>query len=116
MGKISFDRGTTYSITFNYLRNGVATTLVGAKVRFTIKSTQYDADTADSTAIVTKNITNGSSGGVATITINPSDTATVTPGKYYYDIKVDVTNDGTTVYECDSGTVILGGSPTNRLS
>lgn len=116
MGKLLINRGTTYSITFNYKRNGVATTLVGATVRFTIKSTEYDTDTADSTAVVTKNVTSGTSGGVATITINPTDTATLTPGKYFYDIKVDVASNGATVYKCDEGSVVLDGSPTNRLS
>lgn len=116
MGKLLINRGTTYSITFNYQRNGVATTLVGATVRFTIKSTEYDTDTADSTAVVTKNVTSGTSGGVATITINPADTATLTPGKYFYDIKVDVASNGATVYKCDEGQIQLDGSPTNRLS
>ncbi len=49
----------------------------------------YDSDTADSTAVVTKNVTDGTSAGAYTITIDPADTATLTPGKYYYDIKVE---------------------------
>jgi hypothetical protein len=81
-----------------------------------MKTTEYDSDTVDSTAVVTKNVTNGTSGGVAVITLNPSDTATRTPGKYFYDIKVDVASDGVTVYKIDEGTIKLDGSPTNRLS
>ena len=114
MAKLNINRGTTYSITFNYLKDGVATTLVGATVRFTIKTAEYDEDTDDSTASVIKNITSGTSGGVATITIDPADTATLTPGKYYYDIKVE--ESGGDIFKCDEGTVILDGSPTNRLT
>lgn len=116
MAKLKINRGTTYTITFTYKVDGVATTLVGSTVRFTVKSAEYDTDTDDSTAIVTKNITSGNSSGVATITLDPSDTATVTPGTYYYDIKVDVGSLGTTVYKVDEGTIVLDGSPTNRLA
>jgi hypothetical protein len=116
MSKQKINRGTTYAMTVNYLVNGAATTLVGATVRFTMKTAEYDTSTTDSTASVVKNITTGTSGGVATITINPADTATLTPGTYYYDIKVDVASNGVTVYKIDEGTIILDGSPTNRLS
>lgn len=116
MARLTINRGTTYAITFNYLVDGVATTLVGATVRFTMKDVEYDSDTDDSTASVLKNVTSGDSNGLATITLNPSDTATLTPGKYYYDIKVDVASDGVTVYKMDEGTITLDGSPTNRLS
>lgn len=114
--KLTINRGTTYSITFNYAVDGVATSLVGATVRFTMKSAEYDSDTDDSAAAVLKNVTSGTAGGVATITINPSDTATLAPGKYYYDIKVDVASDGVTVYKMVEGVVTLDGSPTNRLA
>lgn len=114
--KLTINRGTTYSITFNYTVDGVATSLVGSTVRFTMKTTEYDTDTTDSTAAVLKNVTSGTAGGVATITINPSDTATLTPGKYYYDIKVDVASDGVTVYKMVEGVITLDGSPTNRLA
>ena len=116
MAKLNINRGTTYSITFNYQQNGVATTLVGATVRFTMKTTEYSTSATDADASVLKNVTSGTSGGVATITLNPSDTATLTPGRYYYDIKVDVASDGVTVYKMDEGTVTLDGSPTNRLA
>lgn len=116
MAKLKINRGTTYSRTVNYSVNGVPTTLVGATVRFTIKTTEYDTSTTDSTAVVTKNVTSGTSDGVATITLTPSDTATLDPGKYYYDIKVDVASNGTTIYKLDEGTITLDGSPTNRLS
>lgn len=116
MATLNIDRGTTYSRTLNFEIDGVATTLVGATVRFTMKDTEYDTDTDDSDAQVSKDITTGDSSGVATITLDPSDTATLTPGTYYYDIKVDRYSDGATVYKVDEGKVKLDGSPTNRLS
>lgn len=116
MANLNINRGTTYSRTVNYSVNGVPTTLVGATVRFTIKTVEYDSDVTDSTAVVIKNITNGTSGGVATITINPTDTATLAPGNYFYDIKVDVLSNGATIYKIDEGKIKLDGSPTNRLS
>lgn len=114
--KLTIDRGCTYTINYVYMRNGVAATLVGATVRFTIKSAEYSDDTDDSDATLVKNITNGTASGTATITIDPSDTATLTPGTYYYDIKVDVNSDGTEVYKTDEGKIKLDASPTNRLS
>lgn len=114
MAQLKINRGTTYTINFAYQRNGVAETLVGATVRFTIKTSEYDDSSTDSTAVVLKNITNGTSGGLATISIGPEDTATLTPGKYFYDIKVEEA--GGSLYKCDEGTIKLDGSPTNRLT
>ena len=115
MSKLKINRGTTYTLTYNHKVDGVATTLVGATVRFTLKSVEWDTDANDNTALVVKNITNGNSSGEATITLTPTDTYQ-TPGKYYYDIKVDVNSDGVTIYKMDEGTVALDGSPTNRIS
>jgi hypothetical protein len=114
MATLKINRGTTYSIAVNYQRNGVAATLVGATVRFTMKGAEYDTSTDDSTASLLKNVTNGTSDGVATITIDPADTATLTPTNYFYDIKVEDA-DGN-IYKIDEGKVKLDGSPTNRLS
>lgn len=114
MAQLKINRGTTYSLTLNYKKNGVAETLVGATVRFTVKTSEYDSSTDDSTASITKNITSGNSSGVATITLDPADTATLTPGKYYYDIKVEEA-DGD-IYKVDEGTIKLDASPTNRTS
>ena len=112
MAVLKINRGTTYTINFAYLRNGVPATLVGATVRFTIKPTEYDDVTTDVGASVIKNITSGTSLGLATIALLPADTATLEPGKYFYDIKVeDAANN---VYKCDEGTVKLDASPTNR--
>jgi hypothetical protein len=114
MAQLKINRGTTYTIDFTYLRNGVAATLVGATVRFTMKTSEYDTSTDDTTAAVLKNVTSGDSSGHATISIDPADTAELTPGKYFYDIKVE--ESGGDVFKVDEGTIKLDGSPTNRLS
>lgn len=114
MATLKISRGTTYSVNVEYSRNGVPATLVGATVRFTMKSTEFDEDATDSTADVLKNVTNGTSDGLATITLDPVDTATLIPNKYYYDVKVE--NADATIYKIDEGTVKLDGSPTNRYT
>jgi hypothetical protein len=111
---LKVNRGTTYTIDFNYQKNGSAASLVGATVRFTIKTSEYDSDTSDSDALVKKNITDGDSSGNATISIDPSDTSTIAPGKYYYDIKVAESSGD--VYKVVEGRLELDASPTNRLS
>lgn len=114
MAQLKIARGTTYTINFAYLRNGEPETLVGATVRFTVKTSEYDSSTDDSTAVLTKNVNDGTSGGLATISIDPTDTATLDPGNYFYDIKVEEA-DGD-IFKVDEGKIKLDGSPTNRLS
>lgn len=116
MGKLTVDRGTTYTINIVYKKNGVAASLAGATVRFTVKTSEYDSNTTDSTAVITKNITahTDAPNGLSLVTLDPTDTATLTPGKYYYDIKV--AEAGGAVYKIDEGTLALDASPTNRLS
>jgi len=114
MAQLKINRGTTYSIAFSYQKDGVASTLVGATVRFTMKTSEWDTDTTDASAAITKDVTDGDVNGNATITLDPADTATLTPGKYFYDIKVAEV-DGS-VYKCDEGKIKLDASPTNRLT
>lgn len=113
MGNLSVNRGTTYTIAFQYKKSGENHTLVGATVRFTVKSEEFDENATDADALVLKNVTSGNSSGEATITINPSDTVLTEPGNYYYDIKVE--ESGGEIYKVDDGRFKLGGSPTNRL-
>lgn len=114
--KLSVNRGTTYAITFNYQKDGVAASLVGASVFFTVKTTEFDGDTSDTTAVLSKTVTShtDAAGGITTITINPADTATLTPATYFYDIKVKESTGA--IYKCDEGKLVLDGSPTNRMS
>lgn len=116
MAKLKINRGTTYRRSILYKKDGVVTSLVGATVRFTMKGREFDSDEDDSDAILKKNVTDGTAEGTAVILLNPSDTATLTPKKYFYDIKVDEDSDGVTVFKIDEGTIELDGSPTNRLS
>lgn len=112
MAQLKINRGTTYTIGIVYKKNGVAHTLVGATVRFTVKDVEWDDSMTDATAILLKNVTDGNSDGEATITIDPADTDEITPDKYYYDIKVEEPSGD--IYKIDEGTIKLDGSPTNR--
>lgn len=114
MGKLKVNRGTTYTIGITYKKNNEPATLVGATVRFTVKTDEYDSSTTDATALITKNVTTGNANGEAEIILNPSDTATLTPEKYFYDIKVQEA--GGAIYKIDEGTLQLDGSPTNRIA
>lgn len=116
MGKLNIDRGTTFTIDIVYKKNGVAASLVGATIRFTVKTVEFDSSVTDTTAVVTKNVTSHTDGaaGLSSISIDPADTATLVPGKYNYDIKV--AEAGGAVYKIDEGKITLDGSPTNRLA
>jgi hypothetical protein len=113
MGKIIYQRGTSYGIAVNYTNaNGVH----GVTAMFTVKENEFDADTADATAILKKDV--GLASGtpdMGNIAINPADIAdSVTPGKKFYDVKVLDANGA--IYKIDEGTFELKASPTNRLS
>lgn len=113
MATLKINRGTTYSIGVLYKRNGEPYSLVGATVRFTIKTTEFDDNMTDSDAVLLKNVTDGDAEGNATITIDPVDTAEVDPdAEYFYDIKVEQANGE--IYKIDEGKIKLDGSPTNR--
>jgi hypothetical protein len=114
--KITVNRGTTYSITVSYLVDGVATSIVGSTVLFTVKSTEYDDDDTDGSALIQKTVTSHTdpTHGISTITLTPADTRDVVPGNYYYSIKIDLASNDVTVYELDEGRFILDGDPTNR--
>lgn len=114
MGKLKFDRGTTQTIGVDYQNeDGTPRSLAGATIRFTMKTDEWDTNATDTTAVISKNVTDGTEAGAASIEIEPSDTATLTPGKYYYDIKVQ--ESGGSIFKIDEGTITLDGSPTNRL-
>lgn len=116
MAQLNIDRGTEFIIGINYRKDGVAHTLVGSTVRFTLKPVEWDDSMTDTSALVLKNVTTGDASGHAEIIIAPSDTSAIDRGKYYYDIKVDENSNGIHVYKVDEGTVKMDGSPTNRLS
>lgn len=122
MAKLEITRGTTYSRTLTYKKNGVVTPLTGMTVFFTVKPAEYDANTTDSSASITKTLADlddaNAAEGIAVITIDPADSALLDPeGEYFYDIKVKET-DGPppVIYKVDEGTIVFDGSPTNRTS
>jgi hypothetical protein len=111
------DRGTKYSITGTYTDDdGTAVDITNSEIFFTVKSTKYDTDTDDSEATIKKDgvIVSGTD-GTYSITLTPTDT-TVTPGKYFYSITIDVTGDDSDVKLLASGRVKVIGHPTNRVS
>ena len=114
--KLEVNRGTTYVITVNYQQDGVAADLTGATVFFTVKTAQYSTDATDADALVSKDVISHTNptAGITQITLDPVDTATITPGKYFYDIKV-LDSDGD-IYKIDEGKIVIDGSPTNRLA
>jgi hypothetical protein len=116
MAKLKINRGTTYIRSGTFSLDSELQDLTSAVIRFTMKSEEYDSDADDSDAAVKKDVTNGTAEGTYEIQLDPSDTAQLEPGKYYYSIKVDLNGDGTEVYEADEGTITLDGDPTNRLS
>jgi hypothetical protein len=116
MGKLTVNRGTTFTIDIIYKKNNVAASLAGSTIRFTAKTTEYDDSTTDATAAIVKDITahTDAPNGLSSITIDPTDTATLEPGRYNYDIKV--AEAGGAIYKIDEGQLTLDGSPTNRLT
>lgn len=116
MGKFSVDRGTTFTIDIVYKKNGAPASLVGATIRFTVKTVEFDANVTDASAVIVKNVTShtDAEAGLSLITLDPVDTATLTPGKYNYDVKVAESSG--TIYKIDEGKLTLDGSPTNRLA
>lgn len=115
MAKLKINRGTTFTLDFEYQNEDeTARSLAGAVLRFTVKTAEWDTSTTDTTAVITKNVTSGGADGIAEIELVPADTATLTPGKYYYDIKVQEASGD--VFKVDEGTITLDGSPTNRLA
>lgn len=118
MAQLKIDRGTTFIITYAHQHDGVASPLTGATVFFTMKISEYDADVSDTTAVASKTLSGASitnpTAGTTTIELQPVDTDLLTPGNYFYDIKVKEA-DGR-IYKMDEGKIKLDGSPTNRLT
>lgn len=113
--KLTITRGTSFPITWKYVKNGVAADLTGATVYFTVKTDQYDSDTDDSDAVMFATITNHSDpkNGTTRWTLTPAGTFKE-PGTYHYDILVKEA-DGN-VYPAAEGDVEIIGTPTNRAS
>lgn len=115
MASIKVDRGASYTMAFEYQRDGLARTLVDATVRFTVKPTEWDTDDDDSSATIVKNVTShtDAAAGESEITLSPTDTY-ITPGDYFWDIRVE--ESGGEIYKVAEGKFKVDGSPTNRTT
>lgn len=112
MATLSYVRGTTYKMTFNY--TPPEGTPDGATALFTVK-TEIDNDATDTTnEIVKKNVS--MTDNSCTISIDPGDVAvTFDPAKnYVWDIKV-IDADGN-IYPAVSGKFQLDVTATNRIT
>lgn len=110
------ERGTTYPISGSYTDANGDTDITGATIFFTVKTTEYDADTTDSDALVKKTITSFTdpTAGLYDFELTPTDTATIAPDRYYYDLKIKLASGK--IFLLAEGRVRIGGSPTNRES
>ena len=111
MAVITYPRGTTFPLTFNYTPlSGMAN---GATALFTVKPTQYDVTSNDSTAVFQKRVALTNNTGQDPIL--PTDVSdTNLPGTYYYDYKViDSTGE---VFLITTDKFKLTASPTNVTS
>lgn len=114
---LTIDRGTAYSISGTYLdADGSAVDITGATIRFTVKTSEWDDSTDDSTASITASGSIVSAAdGTYSIALTPTDTE-IDAGKYFYDIKIDMDSDGTDIKRLAKGKLTIDGSPTNRTS
>lgn len=113
MAKLSYTRGTTYSMTFNYTPpTGGAN---GATALFTVK-TQLDDDATDTTnAVLTpKNI--AMTNNTCTIEIAPGDVADTIPAAKNYVFDIKVIDTAGKIYPAASGTFELDVTATNRIT
>lgn len=111
---LTVDRGTTYVISGTYKEGGVVADITGAAIRFTVKSSEWDTSSDDTTSLISKNGTLVSpTAGTWVITLSDTDTYK-TPGNYYYSIKIEKA-DGT-IHKLVEGRFKLDGDPTNRTS
>jgi hypothetical protein len=108
-------RGTTYPVIYNHLgSNGLAQSLAGCILYFTVKADKEDTDQADTSALIKKTVTSHTdeAAGVSGFTLTDVDTYVPT-GRYYYDLVVE---DATLGSQPPSlfGKFTVKGHPTNR--
>jgi len=85
-------RGSSLSRQILYTdTSGSALDLTGKTIFFTIRKALDYTDSDDSSADFTKDITSHSNpaGGISTLELTETDTLTLVPGEYYYDLVVD---------------------------
>jgi hypothetical protein len=119
---LTIKRGTTYPLTIHFTdANGDPIDLTGATVYFTAKSVEYDVIAADTSAVISKDVTvhldeagdASATDGITTILLTDNDTY-VTPGNYYYDITVKYLSG--VINTPIEGKLKIDGKPTNRAT
>ena len=124
MASIKVSAGTTFTMGYTYTKSTDNKTflpfsLVGCIVRFTVKKVEFDSNSTDTTALIKKDITVPNNAdallGKTQIILTPVDTA-ITPGTYYFDIKVEEPpiNSIEQIFKTHEGSFVVDGSPTNR--
>lgn len=83
------NRSITRAITV-YDSNGAVLNITGKTLYFTVKRV-VDTDNTDALAVIKKTITSHSNPtqGVTSVTILNTDTASLAPGRYFFDIQYD---------------------------
>ncbi len=82
-------------------QDGAPVDITGAAVRMTVKRNLSDADLS---ALITRTVGDGVTlttpeAGIADVTITATQTATLTPAKYYWDVQVTLSGTVSTVAE-----------------
>lgn len=113
--RIEMPRGDTRTLSFTITENGSAKNITGATIYFTVRNKLDDA-TSDSDAVLQKSQSSHSdaANGLSSITINPSDTNTLTPKSYVYDISL--IESGGAVTSSDTGTFVLERDVTRTIA
>ena len=106
---ISMTRGDTFTFNLAVTQSGAAYNLTGASIRMTAKWNYTDADNA---AVFSRTIGSGitvtnAAGGLATVSIAPSNTSSLpaTTTNLYYDIQV--TDSGANIYTVAYGVLTV---------
>lgn len=84
-----FIRGDSRTINVSFLQSDGVTPvdLTGGTVFFTVNSSNAPAD--DTAAVISKNVTSHTAPtlGRSSVVLLPADSASITPGTYYYDVQ-----------------------------
>lgn len=106
----------TWNLTFTDAA-GTAIDITGYTIFFTVKKkNSYTNDTVDTDAIVQKNITvhTNPTGGISQLTLQPSDTNTIVPAIYVYDMQLK--DSGGTILTFIKGLFTITADVTRRTS
>jgi hypothetical protein len=113
MVTISTIQGDTKSITITCTQNSSPYDLTSKSVLFTVKN-KNDNDVDDSTALISKEYTSGTTSGTASIVLSHADT-NIAPGNYLFNIRI-TNSSATEVLSSQNGMFEVTQGATNRVS